>query len=81
VNLRAGNISHHLRETISSLEAQLPAEKFMRISRSVIVNLDRIKELQPLFYGDFAAILLDGTRLTMSRNFRDRLERLLERRR
>jgi len=81
VNLRAANATHHLRETLGSLEARLPAEKFMRVSRSVMVNLDRIKELQPLFYGDFAVILLDGTRLTMSRNFRDRLERLLERQR
>ena len=49
----------------------------MRISRSVIVNLDRVKELQPLFYGDYAVLLHDGTRLTLSRNYRDRLEKLL----
>ena len=51
----------------------------MRISRSVVVNLDRIKELQPLFYGDYAVILMNGSRLNMSRNYRDRVESLLGR--
>src|SRR5439155_14004019 len=50
VRLQAGNESHHVRETLTNLETKLPAEKFMRISRSSIVNLDQIKELQPLFY-------------------------------
>src|SRR5881394_2368808 len=80
VQLRVGEVSHQMRETLSGLEAQLPADRFMRISRSVIVNLDRIKELQPMFYGDYAVILQNGARLTLSRNFRDRLEKLLERR-
>ena len=60
-------------------EHQLPVKHFTRIGRSVIVHLDRIKELQPLFYGDYAVILLDGTRLTLSRNYRDRLEKFLAR--
>jgi len=77
VNLYAAGTSHHLRETLASLETQLPTEKFMRISRSAIVNLDRLKELQPLFYGDYAVILQNGTKLTMSRSFRDRVEHLL----
>jgi len=80
VQLRVGNVSHQMRETISGLETQLPPGQFMRISRSAIVNLDRIKELQPMFYGDYAVILQTGARLTLSRNFRDRLEKLLERR-
>ncbi len=80
VQLRAGGVSHQMRETISGLETQLPPDRFMRISRSVVVNLDRIKELQPMFYGDYAVILQNGTRLTLSRNFRHRLEKLLERR-
>jgi len=80
VQLRVGGVAHQLRETLSGLESQLPSERFMRISRSVIVNLDRIKELQPMFYGDYAVILHHGTRLTLSRNFRDRLEKLLARR-
>jgi two-component system LytT family response regulator len=80
VRMHAGTEAHYLRETLAGLEGQLPAGKFMRISRSAIVNLDRIKELQPLFYGDYAVILRDGSKLNMSRNYRDRLETLLERR-
>ena len=49
----------------------------MRIHRSTIVNIDRIKELRPLFNGDHVVILRDGTRLTLSRNYRDRLSSLL----
>ena len=80
VQLRVGGVSHQMRETITGLETQLPSDRFMRISRSVIVNLDRIKELQPMFYGDYTVILQNGARLTLSRNFRDRLEKLLDRR-
>ena len=80
IRLHAGTDSHYFRETLAGLEAQLPGEKFMRISRSILVNLDRVKELQPVFYGDFVVILQDGSRLNMSRNYRDRLEALLERR-
>jgi two-component system LytT family response regulator len=53
----------------------------MRISRSTIVNLDRVKELQPLFYGDYAVILQNGSRLNMSRGYRDRLEQIVQKRR
>jgi two-component system LytT family response regulator len=77
VRLHAGGNSHYVRETLAALESQLPREKFMRISRSVIVNLDRVKELQPVFYGDYAVILNDGSRLSMSRSYRDRLEDIL----
>lgn len=80
VRLHAGADSHYIRETLAGLEAQLPAESFMRISRSLLVNLDRIKELQPIFYGDYVVILRDGSKLNMSRNYRDRLEAILARR-
>jgi two-component system, LytTR family, response regulator len=80
VRLHAGGDSHYFRETLAGLEAQLPADKFMRISRSSIVNLDRVKELQPLFYGDYVVILQNGSRLNMSRNYRSRVEALLDRR-
>jgi two-component system LytT family response regulator len=79
VRLHAGGDSHYFRETLAGLEAQLPANKFMRISRSSIVNLDRVKELQPLFYGDYVVILQNGSRLNMSRNYRKRVEALLGR--
>ncbi len=62
-----------LREKIGDLESQLATDKFLRIHRSTIVNVERIKEMQPLFYGEYAVILQDGTRLTLSRSFRERV--------
>ena len=64
---------------MSTIEAQLSPAKFMRISRSAIVNMDRIKELQPLFHGEYAVILRQGTRLTLSRSYRDKLDQLMGR--
>jgi two-component system LytT family response regulator len=80
VRMHAGESAHYFRDTLSGLETQLPAGKFMRISRSTIVNLDRIKEMQPLFYGDYLVVLQNGSKLNMSRTYRDRLEAILPRR-
>jgi two-component system, LytTR family, response regulator len=73
VCLHAGQKKHLLREKISELEQQLPYCSFVRIHRSTIVNIDRIKEMQPLFYGEYSVVLLDGTRLTLSRSFREKV--------
>ena len=81
IRLHAGETSHYVRETLANVESQLPGDKFMRISRSIIVNLDRVKELQPMFYGDYSVILQDGSRLSMSRSYRDRLESIVQKRR
>ena len=51
-------------------------EKFMRISRSTIVNLERIKELQPMFHGEYVVLLKNGAKLTLSRGYRDKLDQL-----
>jgi two-component system LytT family response regulator len=75
VSLHVGKDSHLLRETMTSIESRLP-KQFLRISRSTIVNTERIKELQPLFHGEYAVILRDGTRLTLSRSHRDKLQQL-----
>lgn len=77
VNLHVGKESHLLRETMNAIEGRLDPGQFMRISRSAIVNLERVKELQPMFHGDYAVILRDGTRLSLSRNHRDKLQKLL----
>lgn len=79
VNLHVGTTGHLVRETMAWCEQQLPAGRFLRISRSAIVNLDRVREVQPLFSGDQAVVLRDGTKLTLSRNYRERLEALLGR--
>lgn len=75
VSLHVGKDSHLLRETMTSIETRLPRQ-FLRISRSTIVNTERIKELQPLFHGEYAVFLRDGTRLTLSRSHRDKLQQL-----
>jgi two-component system, LytTR family, response regulator len=76
VELHVEKQSHLLRETLNAIEARLPADKFVRISRSVIVNIERVKELQPLFYGEYTVTLHNGVRLTLSRRFRDKLQQL-----
>ena len=74
VNLRIGKEAHLVRETMTHMESRLDPALFRRIHRSTIINLERIKELQPLFNGDYAVILRDGTRLTMSRTYRGKLD-------
>jgi two-component system LytT family response regulator len=74
VCLHCGTETHSLRETMNSLEARLDSGRFLRIHRSTIVNIDCIKELQPWFRGDYLVLLHDGTKLTLSRNYRDRLK-------
>lgn len=79
VNLHVGAESHLLRETMSSIETRLDPKQFLRISRSSMVNVERIKELQPMFHGDYTVILRNGTKLSLSRNYRDKLEKLMGR--
>jgi two-component system, LytTR family, response regulator len=72
--LHVGRKSHLLREKMHDLEGQLDPAKFVRIHRSIIVNLDRIKELHPHFNGDYIVILEDGRQLRLSRTRRENLE-------
>jgi two-component system, LytTR family, response regulator len=78
VKLHVGREGHLIRETMNGLEAKLNPDKFLRIHRSTLVNIDRIKELNPLFSGDYTVMLKNGTELTLSRNYRDRLLELFE---
>jgi two-component system LytT family response regulator len=71
VDVHVGAEHHLLRDTLSALEAQLDRAKFLRISRSTIVNLDRIKELQPMFKGEHVIVLHTGKRLAMTRGLRE----------
>ena len=61
---------------MASLEARLDPARFVRVSRSSIVNADRVRELQPMFNGDFIVVLRDGTKVAGSRRYRGALERL-----
>ena len=74
IELHVGKESHLLRQTLDAIEARLSPAVFVRISRSVIVNLERIKELQPLFHGEYAVLLQNGAQLTLSRRYRDKLQ-------
>jgi two-component system LytT family response regulator len=77
VRLHVGRESHLLRGTMQSVTSRLDPEKFLRIHRSTIVNADRIKELHPVFHGDYAVLLRDGTELTLSRGYREKLQKHL----
>jgi two-component system LytT family response regulator len=79
VCLHVGRESHLLRGTMASIEERLDARKFLRIHRSTIVNLDRVRELAPLFHGDYAVRLRDGTELLLSRSYREKLQEPLGR--
>ena len=73
VKIHTKNDAHLLRESMKNMEARLDPKTFVRIHRSAIVNIDRIKELEPWFHGEYIVIMRDGTRLTASRVFSDRL--------
>jgi two-component system LytT family response regulator len=77
VRLHAGRDAHLLRETMSNLEKRLDPEQFIRVHRSRIVNTQRVKELRPLFRGEYDITLKDGTRLETGRGYRDRVQRLM----
>jgi len=79
VRVHVGPRVHLVRETLSSLESRLDPRVFVRIHRSTMVNLDRVRELQPYFQGAYVVILVDGTRLRLSRARRARVEALLQR--
>ena len=70
VCLHAGSEIYTIRATLENLARQLDPDQFARISRSEIVNLDRVKEMQPWFHGERRIVLKDGTELTWTRRFR-----------
>ena len=76
--MKVGKESHILRESLNALEKQLDPEKFLRVSRSAIVNLDRVKELQPMFKGEHIIVLQNGKRLTMARGLLREVEQALK---
>lgn len=79
LELHAGGEKHLIREQLSRLEAKLDPEKFVRIHRSIIVNLDSIKSLHPLFNGDHVVVLKNGQKINSSRTYHEKLIALLAR--
>ncbi|HXJ29786.1 MAG TPA: LytTR family DNA-binding domain-containing protein [Gemmatimonadales bacterium] len=79
VKIHVAKAWHLLRETMKRLEAQFDPARFVRIHRSTIVNVERIKELQPYFRGEYVVILQDGKSLKLSRGYKEHLESVLGR--
>ena len=77
IRICVGRDRYLLRETMNALETGLDPEHFVRIHRSFIVNLDRVKGFEPYFHGDYVVRLHDGRSLTLSRTFRDKVEERL----
>ena len=76
VVLHAGKENHVIRETLATFEGQLSPKDFTRLSRSAIVNLDRVLHVEPTFNNEHVVVLSDGTRLPMTRGLRELQERL-----
>lgn len=77
IDIHSGNDTHLLRETMSNIETKLDPEKFLRIHRSAIVNIDRIQEIQPDGY-DFIVVLKTGKILGMSRKYREKMNDIIK---
>jgi two-component system LytT family response regulator len=76
--LHVGNKSHLIRETMGDFYAKLDSKKFLRIHRSTIVNIERIKDIQPLFKGEYIITLTSGIKLKSSRGYCRQLQTLLD---
>jgi two-component system LytT family response regulator len=79
VRVHVGNQEHLVRDTMGHLESELDPVQFVRIHRSTIVNVDRIQEMHSSFNGEYVVLLRNGTRLTLSRGYRDTIQARLGR--
>ena len=77
VRLHVGKTEHSIRKSMGEMTAMLDPAQFLRIHRSTIVNVERVRELQPWFHGEYVVVLRDGTRLKLSRGYRETLAKLL----
>ena len=74
-----GDKAHLVRTTLASLEERLDSTRFVRVHRSTIANLDRVREVHPASHGEYVLLLADGTRLKVSRTYADRVRDYLDR--
>jgi two-component system LytT family response regulator len=77
VRLHANGATHLVRDTLGGVESRLDPERFVRVHRSAIVNVDQIASLEPYFHGEYVVTMRDGTKLTSSRTYSARLRALL----
>lgn len=75
VRIHTGDKSYLIRETMINMEAKLDSDTFFRIHRSTIINVDKVKEMEPWFHGDYKVIMYNGEKLTLSRNYKELLKR------
>ena len=80
LRVHIGTTAYLIRESMQAMQQRLDNSEFVRIHRSSIVNVNKIREIQPLFHGDYIVILVDGTKLRVSRSRRNALEERLGRR-
>ncbi len=78
VQLHTADKTYLSRDTMNNMESKLDPNRFLRIHRSTIVNLDRIKEMQPWFHGEYQVRLTNGTKLYMSRSYRQKIDVLMK---
>jgi two-component system LytT family response regulator len=78
VQLHCGKIGHLLHVPMNTLEKSLDPEIFLRVHRSIIVNVKRIKELQPGLHGEYVITLASGVRLRSGRTYQEKLRTLME---
>ena len=78
LDVHVEGVTHRVRGPLTAFEASLPAGRFLRIHRSRLVNVRRIREVHPWFHGDFEVVLADGTRLVTGRTYRADVRRLVE---
>jgi two-component system, LytTR family, response regulator len=78
VRLHVGGRTHLVRDTMKAVESQLDPDRFVRVHRSAIVNVDRIASMEPYFHGEYVVTMRDGSRLTSSRSHGGRLRALLK---
>ena len=76
VVVHAGKENHVVRETLATFEAQLSPREFVRVSRSAIVNLDRVQHFEPTFNNEHVIVLSSGARLPMTRGLRELQDKL-----
>ena len=81
VRVHAGSAVHTIRDGIGRIHGELDPDRFIRISRSAIVNIDRIVELRPWFQGDYLVVIAGGRQIPSTRGYRDALLALLDGRR
>ncbi|HXN42226.1 MAG TPA: LytTR family DNA-binding domain-containing protein, partial [Myxococcaceae bacterium] len=75
--LHTGALQHLLRDTLKNFQERLDPNRFLRVHRSAIVNIDAIQRLERWFHGEYSVVLRDGTKLTSTRNYSERLRMLI----